>query len=132
MRQLILRWVASAVALVITVFIGHALGLGLYFAKTTGAGILVTAFEAALVIGLVNAVIRPIVELIALPITCLTLGLFSLVVNALMFWLTSAVVPGFHVENFLAALFGSIVMSLVSGPLNWLLFATLDKDASRV
>lgn len=123
--HLILRWIASAIALVITVFVGHALGLGLAF-KTAGAGIVATAFEAALVIGLVNAIVRPIVKLIALPITCLTLGLFSLVINAAMFWLTTLFVPGFVVHGFLAALFGSIVMSLVGGPLNWLLDSAVE------
>jgi putative membrane protein len=118
--HLIVRWIASAVALVVTVFVGHALGLGLGF-NAAGAGIAVTAFEAAFVIGLVNAVVRPIVALVAMPITCLTLGVFSLVINAAMFWLTSVVVHGFIVHGFLAALFGSVVMSLVSGPLNWLL-----------
>jgi len=128
LKNLLLRWIASAAALVITVYVGHAIGLGLEFRARSGGAIAMTAFEAAAVIGLVNAVIRPVVELIALPITCLTLGLFSLIVNALMFWLTSAIVTGFRVEGFVAALFGSIAMSFVSGPLNWLLFAALDKD----
>ncbi|MDR3708041.1 MAG: phage holin family protein [Capsulimonadaceae bacterium] len=129
MKHLLLRWVASAAALIITVYLGHALNLGLEFRATSGGAIVVTAFEAALAFGLVNAVIRPIVELVALPITCLTLGLFSLFVNALMFWLTSAIVPGFRVEGFVAALFGSIAMSLVSGPLNWLLCAALERES---
>ena len=121
--NLLLRWVAHAVALVLTVYLGQALGFHLGFRASGGVGIAVVAFEAALVIGLVNAIIRPIVELIALPITCLTLGLFSLIINAAMFLLVSAIVPGFLVHGWLAALFGSMVMSLVGGPLSWLLGA---------
>lgn len=124
--QLILRWIASAIALVITVYIAQALNIDLKF-STTGTALAVTAFEAALVIGLVNAIVRPIVKLIALPITCLTLGMFSFVVNAFMFWLVSSFVPGFHVGGFIPALFGSVVMSIVSGPLNWALASAVDR-----
>ena len=126
--QLILRWVASAIALVITVYLAHFLNIDLSFNATSATSIAVVAFEASLVIGLVNAIVRPIVKLVALPITCLTLGLFSFVVNALMFWLTSLVVAGFHVGGFIPALFGSVVMSLVSGPLNWVLVSAVDRN----
>lgn len=71
------------------------------------------AFIAALVIGLVNAVIRPIAQLLALPLNILTLGLFAFVVNALMFWLAAGFVPGFQIHNFLSALLGSLVLSVV-------------------
>jgi putative membrane protein len=80
-----------------------------------------TALIAALVLGLVNAVIRPLVSLLALPLTLITLGLFSLVINALMFWLTSTVVKGFIVTGFWPAFWGSIIMSVVSWFANWLL-----------
>jgi putative membrane protein len=72
----------------------------------------------ALVFGVVNAVIRPITKLLALPLIILTLGLFSLVINGLMLWLTSALSSaldlGFHVDGFWPAFFGALVVSLVS------------------
>jgi putative membrane protein len=69
---------------------------------------------AALVLGVVNAVVRPIFVLLTFPLTLLTLGLFLLVVNAAMLGLVAALVPGFHVASFGSALLGSIVVSLVS------------------
>lgn len=125
--HLLLRWIVSAVALLVTVFVGRSLGLQIGFMATGDLEILKTALEAALVIGLLNAFVRPIVKFIALPITCLTLGLFSLVINAGLFSLTPYIVHGFRVIGFLPALFGSIVMSIISGPLNWLVDATVEK-----
>ncbi len=78
----------------------------------------VAAFIAAIVIGLVNALIRPILELLSLPITLLTLGLFSLIINALMFWLASALVPGFEVAGFASAFWGGLVFWIVSWATN--------------
>ena len=69
---------------------------------------------AALVFGLVNAVVRPVLLLLSLPLTILTLGLFLLVVNAAMLGLTALLLPGFQVDGFWPALVGSIVVSLVS------------------
>ncbi len=73
-----------------------------------------SAFIAAIVIGLVNALIRPILLILSLPITILTLGLFSLVVNALMFWLAASFVPGFTVSGFGPAFWGALVFWIVS------------------
>ena len=72
------------------------------------------ALIVALVLGLVNAVVRPILVLLTLPVTILTLGLFILVINALLFWLVAEFVDGFHVGGFWAAFFGAIVYSLIS------------------
>jgi putative membrane protein len=72
-----------------------------------------TLLLAALVFGLVNTFIKPVAQLLALPVTILTLGLFALVVNALLLWLTAALVPGFSISGFLAALIGAIIVSLV-------------------
>jgi putative membrane protein len=69
---------------------------------------------AALVFGLVNAVVRPVLVLLSLPVTLLTLGLFLLVVNAAMLGLTAWVLPGFSVAGFWPALFGAIVVSVMS------------------
>ena len=75
------------------------------------------ALGAGLVLGLVNAVVRPILILLTLPFTLLTLGLFLFVLNGLCLWLTSALVKGFDVHGFWSAVFGSVLVSVVS----WLL-----------
>jgi len=72
------------------------------------------ALIVALVIGLLNALVRPLLLLLTLPVNILTLGLFTLVINALMFWLAATLVSGFHVSGFGAAFWGSIVFWLVS------------------
>jgi putative membrane protein len=72
------------------------------------------AIIAAVIFGLVNAIIRPIVLLLSLPATILTLGLFVIVVNALMFWLTVWITPGFKVDGFMPALIGGVIMTVVS------------------
>ena len=69
---------------------------------------------AAIVIGVINTFVRPLVKLLTLPITFVTLGLFSLVVNAFMFFLAASLTSGFTVDGFIPAFIGSIVMSLVS------------------
>jgi putative membrane protein len=73
-----------------------------------------SALGAAFLLGIVNAVIRPIFILLTLPLTLVTLGLFLLVINALMLWLVAGLVGGFHVSGFWGAFFGSILISLVS------------------
>jgi putative membrane protein len=120
---IILRWIASAIALYVTVFVGSSLGLGLYIEPGTKA--VVPALIAVVVLAIVNVLIRPIVALLSLPLTCLTLGLFSFVINAIMFWIVGQLVPGFHVRGLLAALFGSIMMSVFGGLINSFLVAAI-------
>ena len=72
------------------------------------------ALVAAFLLGIVNSIIKPILVLLTLPITVLTLGLFLLVINGLMLWLVSALVKGFYVNGFWGAVLGSILISLVS------------------
>ncbi len=72
------------------------------------------ALVAAFLLGVVNAIIRPILILLTLPLTVVTLGLFLLVVNGLMLWLVSALVRGFQVSGFWGAVSGSILISIVS------------------
>lgn len=79
------------------------------------------AIVAGLLLGVVNALVRPVLLLLTLPFTLLTLGLFIFVVNAICFGLTAALVPGFHLTGFWAALFGSIVVSIVSWMLSSLI-----------
>ncbi len=84
------------------------------FPRLLVAESVMAAVAAAFVLGLVNAVVRPIFILLTLPLTVVTLGLFLLVVNGLLLWLVSAIVPGFHVNGFLGALAGAILLSVVS------------------
>src|SRR5512136_234428 len=72
------------------------------------------ALVAAFVLGIVNAVLRPVLILLTIPLTLLTLGLFLLVINGLMLWLVAAFVKGFHVNGFWGAVLGSILISIIS------------------
>ncbi|MCB9730835.1 MAG: phage holin family protein [Deltaproteobacteria bacterium] len=72
------------------------------------------AFIGALALGLVNALVRPLMVLLTFPLTLLTLGLFLLVVNALMLWLTSAIVPGIRIDSFAPAFWGSLLLSILN------------------
>lgn len=80
----------------------------------------VAALIAALVIGFVNATLGAFLKIITFPLSLLTLGLFWLVINAVMIELASAIVPGFHVDTFAAAFWGAIVLSLVNMFFRWL------------
>lgn len=82
-----------------------------------------TALLVALVLGLINAVLRPLLILLTLPVTLLTLGLFIFVINALLFQLAGRLVDGFNVGGFWPALIGSIAYSLISWALSAILFA---------
>jgi len=101
---LILRWFLNALALML---------VGYFYSGVQVSGIS-AALIAALVLGLVNALIRPVLILLTLPVTLLTLGLFIFVINALMFWLVAEMVPGFKVSGFLAALLGSLMFSVIT------------------
>lgn len=83
-----------------------------------------TALIAALILGLINAIIKPIVSLLTLPVTLLTLGLFSLIINALMFYLASTVVKGFVVSGFWPAFWGALIMTIGG----WFSSALLSRD----
>ena len=111
MPRFIITWLITALSLLITA----------YFIPGFHVRSIVAAIVAAAVIGLVNAIVRPVLSLLTLPITILTLGLFSFVVNALTLWFASAFSPGFEINGFIPALLGSLVLSLVSGLLNWIL-----------
>ena len=103
-----LRWSINLLALVIAGSLINGITIG-----SLGIGII-----AAGLFGVVNAVIRPVVLILTLPINLLTLGLFTLVVNAAMLMLVSAVVPGFVIESFRSAFFGALVISLISWGVN--------------
>ncbi|HOF51773.1 MAG TPA: phage holin family protein [Rhodoferax sp.] len=77
-----------------------------------------SALIAALVIGLFNAVLRPVLVVLTLPVTVVTLGLFLFVINALMFWSAAGILDGFHVQGFSAALIGSLIYTLLGMVIN--------------
>jgi putative membrane protein len=104
MIGLITRWLLTALALILTTRIVP----GIQVASIS------TLFIASLVLGLLNAIVRPILIFFTLPLTIVTLGLFILVINGFTFWLAAKFVPGFHVNNFGMALLGAIVVSLLS------------------
>jgi len=107
-------------------------GAAIYLAAVVVPGIelsggVLLALGAGLVLGLVNAVVRPILIVLTLPVTLLTLGLFIFVLNAFCLWLTSALIKGFEVHGVWAAVFGALIVSVVS----WLLTAFVS-DRGRV
>lgn len=88
-----------------------------------------TPIIAALIFGLVNALVRPVVMLLTLPLNLVTLGLFSIIVNALMFWLVTWITPNFKVSGFVPALIGALIMMVWSYILNR--FFTAEEAAAR-
>lgn len=112
MLTLIARWIINAAALLLVAYLYPGVAV-----ESFG-----TALIAALVLGLVNAIIRPLLVILTLPVTLLTLGLFLFVINALCFWLVAEVVKGFTVSGFGAALIGSILYSIITLLTSWLLF----------
>ncbi|HEY9801851.1 MAG TPA: phage holin family protein [Leptolyngbyaceae cyanobacterium] len=113
MKHFLLTWLGTALALLITAHIVPGFAVKGF----------ITALVAVIVIGLVNALIRPILSILSFPITLLTFGLFTFVINALTLWLASAITPGsdFKIEGFFAAFLGSIVLSIVSSFINYVL-----------
>ena len=105
--------------------------LAIFFAAAIVPGIeirgVLSALGAGLVLGLVNAVVRPVLLVLTLPLTLVTLGLFLFVLNGLCLWLTSMLVVGFEVHGLWAAIFGALIVSVVS----WLLTAFLS-DRGRI
>jgi putative membrane protein len=94
--------------------------IGYLLPRVISADGVMAALVAAFVLGLVNAVVRPLFVLLTLPITVVTLGVFLLVINGLLLLLVAAIVPGFHVNGFLGAVAGSILISVVSWVLTML------------
>ena len=106
---------------------GLAIMVAAWFVPGVRLAGMVPAIFAGILLGLVNALVRPLLLLLTFPFTLLTLGLFIFVVNAICFALTAALVPGFDLSGFTAAFFGAIVVSLVS----WGLNTVLVDDAER-
>lgn len=100
----LVQWIVVAIALWVTAYVVPGVG----FSSMTALVV------AALVLGLVNALVRPILTILTLPLTILTLGLFYLVVNGLAFGLAAAITPGFTVAGFGSAVIGALLVSIVS------------------
>ena len=109
--RLILRWLINAAALFVLPYLISSIQVRDFLA----------ALVVALILGLINAVVRPILILLTLPVTILTLGLFILVINALLFWFVASFVAGFHVGGFWSAFWGAIAYSLISWAVSALL-----------
>src|SRR3990172_1367305 len=100
-----IRMAANAVAILL---------IGYLLPQVVSVDGVIAALAAAFVLGLVNAVVRPLFVLLTLPVTVVTLGAFLLVINGLLLWMVTALVSGFHVNGFLGAVVGSILLSVVS------------------
>ncbi|WP_368644475.1 phage holin family protein [Castellaniella ginsengisoli] len=109
--MLLLVWILNAVALLVVAYILPGITVASFG----------SALIAALVLGLLNAVVKPLLILLTLPLTIVTLGLFLLVLNALVFWFAGSILKGFQVDGFWWAVIGAIVYSLISTALAGLL-----------
>jgi len=105
--RLLLVWILNAIALLAVAYVFPGVQIQDWM----------SAAVAALVLGLVNALVKPILVVLTLPVTVLTLGLFLLVLNALLFWAVASLLPGFNVGGFGAAFVGALLYSVIS----WLL-----------
>lgn len=110
MKTLVIRWVLNAFALFLTAQVIDGITLKGFAA----------ALVAALVLGVINAIIRPIIMFLTLPINFFTLGLFTFVINGFMLYIVAGVVDGFDVTGFWPATIGALVLSIFSGLFSWL------------
>ncbi len=102
MLNIFLRWITYALAIIFISWIIPGIEVDNFL----------SAMFVCIILALINTIIKPLIEIIALPVTVLTLGLFSFVINALMLMLAGWIAPGFEVEGFISALFGSLLLSL--------------------
>ena len=109
--KLLLVWLINALSLLAVAYLLPSVTVESFYA----------AVIAALVLAIVNTVIRPVLVLITLPITILSLGLFTLVINGLLFWFVASFVEGFRVTGFWSALLGALLYSVLSTLASWLL-----------
>lgn len=114
--RLILTWLINAIALIALPYIFTSISVDSFL----------TALLVAVVLGFINTLIRPVLVLLTLPVTILTLGLFIFVINGLLFWAVGSFWPGFHVGGFWSGVFGAIVYSIISWALSSLLLPKKD------
>lgn len=103
--NILINWLVSGVAVIVSSYLLQGVHVRDFF----------TALVVALVLGIINAILKPILIIFTLPINILTLGLFTFIINALLVLITTALVPGFTVDNFGWAILFSLVLSLI----NW-------------
>jgi putative membrane protein len=109
--RLLLLWILNAVALLAVTYLLPSI-------QVDGFG---SALVAALGLGFINTLVRPVLALLTLPITIITLGIFYLVLNGLLFWLASALLPGFQIAGFGSAIFGAILYGVIAWALSALI-----------
>ena len=102
---MLLVWILNAVALLVVAYILPGIVVASFW----------SAMWAALVLGLINMLVKPLFVILTLPITIVTIGLFLFVINALMFWLAGSILKGFQVNGFWWAVGGALLYSLISG-----------------
>jgi putative membrane protein len=112
MRNLLLVWLVNALALLVLPYVVPSVQVDGF----------VTALVAALVLGFVNTLLRPVLVLLTLPVTLVSLGLFIFVINGLLFWMVANLLDGFHVEGFGSAVLGAIVYAVISWAASALVF----------
>jgi putative membrane protein len=108
MPGILIRWLITTVAVLLVPYLVSGV-------QVKGLG---SALIAAAILGIMNALVRPVLILLTLPLTIVTLGFFILIINALLFQLAGAIVPGLHVASFWSAFFASIIVSIVSWIMN--------------
>lgn len=113
MHGILIRWLILTVSILITSYLMDGIHIGGFF----------SALFAAATLGILNAFFRPILFVITLPVNLLSLGLFTFVINAILLMMVSGVIPGFHVSGFGSALFGSLLISMVS----WLITSFINE-----
>jgi putative membrane protein len=116
--RLVLVWLINTVSLIAVAYLMPSISVASF----------TTALVAALVLGLVNTVIRPILVLLTLPVTIVTLGLFIFVINGLLFWFVGSFIEGFVVAGFWSGVFGAIVYSVIS----WLLSSLVLRSRNEI
>jgi putative membrane protein len=122
MKSFLVRWIITAIA----VFVAANIVKGI---EVPSAGVLLVV---ALVLGIINAFLRPVILLITLPINILTLGLLTLFINGALFYLVAHIVKGFRIADFWSAFWGAILVSIVSFLLNYLAGPAAAKKGSNV
>ncbi len=101
---LIVKWIVYALAIIFTAWLIPGISVANFW----------SAMLACVVIAIINVFVKPVIKFISLPINILTVGLFSLVINALLLMLAGWITPGLHVDGFLSALLGSLILSVCS------------------
>lgn len=108
---IIINWIIMTIAIIAAAYLLSGVTV-----RNVGA-----AFVTAAALGLINAILRPILVILTLPLTIVTLGLFIFVLNALLVLLASAIIPGFEVRNFWWALLFSLLFSIISTVIHWMI-----------